>query len=339
MCCTRLDSKDLIDRWAALNYNHEPMSETQTYTAVTPPVAGSVSVVIPVLNAGTYLPELLPAIFSQKPSPPDEVVLIDSNSTDNTREIAASFDRVRVIPITRFSHGGSRNLGAYHARGEFIVFMSQDAKPRGTDWMEKLLIPFEDPQVAATYSRQVPYDNANPMEKYFLQTHFPPGLAARRVRDGHRPLELHDVFLSNVSSAYRRQVLIDHPFDEELIMSEDQQISRDLLNAGYAVVYQPASVVTHSHNYTLDIVFRRYFDSVYSLTKVFPRHDMGTSASMGFSYLRQEVIHIITRHPLWIPYYGCYMVAKTTGTLAGHFAEKMPRSWARRCSMHRYHWS
>jgi rhamnosyltransferase len=315
------------------------MSETNPYAAVTPRIPGGVSVVIPVLNAGRYLPDLLPAIFNQKPVAPDEVVLVDSNSTDNTREFAATFDRVRVIPIAKFSHGGSRNLGAYEARGEFIVFLSQDAQPRGTDWLEKLLIPFEDPQVAATYSRQVPYPDANPMERYFLQTHFPPGLAVRRGKQGHRPLELHDVFLSNVSAAYRRKALMDHPFDEELIMSEDQQISRDLLNAGYAVVYQPASVVTHSHNYTLNVIFRRYFDSVYSLTKVFPRHDMGTSASMGFSYLGREVVHMLTQHPLWFPYYACYMVAKTTGTLAGHFAEKMPRAWARRCSMHRYHWS
>lgn len=315
------------------------MPANATTIRAQPPVSGGISVVIPVLNAGKYLPELLPAIFAQKPAAPDEVILVDSNSTDNTRAIAATFDKVRVVPIARFSHGGSRNLGAAEARGAFVVFLSQDAKPRGDDWLEKLLIPFEDPQVAATYSRQVPYDDANPMERYFLQTHFPPGLAVRRARQGHKPLALHDVFLSNVSSAYRRAALLEHPFDEHLIMSEDQQISRDLLNAGYAVVYQPASVVVHSHNYTLNVVFRRYFDSVYSLTKVFPRHDMGTSASMGFSYLWQEFVYMLTRHPLWLPYYGCYTVAKTLGTLAGHFAEKMPRAWARRCSLHRYHWA
>ncbi|HMO04613.1 MAG TPA: glycosyltransferase [Kiritimatiellia bacterium] len=314
------------------------MPAPQRHPSATRPVPGRISVAIPVLNAEKYLPTLLPAILGQKPVAPDEVILVDSNSTDRTREIAATFDQVRVIPIARFSHGGSRNLGAAEATGDFVVFLSQDATPRGDDWLEKLLIPFEDPQVAATYSRQVPYPDANPMERYFLETHFPPGLAVRRAKEGHKPLALHDVFLSNVSAAYRRQALLDHPFDEELIMSEDQQISRDLLNAGYAVVYQPASVVTHSHNYTLNVVFRRYFDSVYSLTLVFPKHDMGTSASMGFSYLGREFMHMLTKHPLWIPYYACYTVAKTLGTLAGHFAEKMPRAWARRCSLHRYHW-
>jgi rhamnosyltransferase len=297
-----------------------------------------ISVVIPVLNAGRYLPTLIPAIFAQQPVAPDEVILVDSNSTDDTVAVAATFDRVRVVPAGKFSHGGARNLGVREAGGEIVVLMTQDAVPKGNDWLEKLLIPFEDPQVAATYSRQVPYPDANPMERYFLATHFPAGLAVRRQKEGHRALHLGDVFFSNVSAAFRRKALLEYPFDETLIMSEDQQVSRDLLQAGYAVVYQPSSIVTHSHNYTLGVVFRRYFDSVYSLTKVFPRHDMGTSASMGFSYLGREVWHMLTRHPLWFPYYICYTCAKTAGTLAGHFAEKLPVSVTRRFSLHRYHW-
>ncbi|HMP74355.1 MAG TPA: glycosyltransferase [Kiritimatiellia bacterium] len=297
------------------------------------------SVVIPVLNAAGYLPKLLDAIFSQRPVCPGEVVLVDSDSTDGTREIAGRYDRVRVIPAGRFSHGGARNLGAREAKGEVVILMTQDALPRDEDWLSALLAPFEDEEVAAVYSRQVPYPEANPMERYFLETHFPGGLAERRAKEHRKPLTLEQVFFSNVSAAIRREVLLEHPFDESLIMSEDQQFSRDVMNAGYAVVYQPASVVIHSHNYTLRVVFRRYFDSIYSLTVIFPRHDMGTSASMGFSYLWKEFVHMLTKHPFWLPYYGLYTLAKAGGTLAGHFAEKMPKRWARKLSLHRYHWS
>ena len=48
-----------------------------------------VSVVIPVLNAAPYLPSLFEALANQEPHPPEEVILIDSNSTDNTVAIAA----------------------------------------------------------------------------------------------------------------------------------------------------------------------------------------------------------------------------------------------------------
>jgi rhamnosyltransferase len=94
-----------------------------------------VSVVIPMLNAERYLPRLLPAILSQKPSPPDEILLLDSMSKDRSREIARQFPAVRVIPVEKFSHGGTRNMGAREARGEFVVLMTQDAFPKDDGWL------------------------------------------------------------------------------------------------------------------------------------------------------------------------------------------------------------
>ena len=295
-----------------------------------------VSVVIPVLNAERHLPALLPALFSQQPRPPDEVLLLDSMSTDRTRENAAGFPGVRMLPVPKFCHSGTRNFGVREARGDVVVLMTQDALPRDERWLAALLAPLADPTVAATYSRQVPYPDANPMEQYFLRTHFPPEPTVRR--GGGTSLGLRDVFFSNVSGAVRRDLLLRHPFDEKLIMSEDQQLSRDLIAAGHAVAYAADSVVTHSHNYTLNICFRRYFDSVYSLTQVFPSHGMGTSAGMGVSYVLRELGWMVRHHPLWLPYYVLYNGAKVAGTLAAHYAEKMPRSWARRCSLHRYYW-
>jgi len=297
------------------------------------------SVVIPVLNAAPYLPRLLRALFAQQPNPPREVVLVDSMSTDETRAIAASHKRVQLVPIQRFSHGRARNLGARVASGEIIVLMTQDALPQDASWLANLLEPFADDRVAATYSRQVPREDANPMERYFLQTHFPDGAPVRREKTGDEALTLEKVFFSNVSGAIRRDLLLRYPFDETLIMSEDQQVSRDLMEAGYAVVYRPDSVVIHSHNYTLPVVFRRYFDSVYSLTLIFPRHGVKTSANMGLTYLGKEMAYMCKHYPARIPRYFLYTFMKTAGTLAGHFAHRMPRPLLRRLSLHRYHWA
>ena len=121
-------------------------------------------------------------------------------------------------------------------------------------------------------------------------------------------------------------------------MSEDQQFSRDVIAAGHAVVYQPQSVVLHSHNYSLATCFRRYFDSVYSLTLIFPGHGFGTTASMGAGYVAQEVLYMVRHHPLSLPHYVMYNFAKISGTLAAHVAERIPRGLRRRLSLHRYHW-
>lgn len=295
----------------------------------------SVSVVIPTLNAERYLPELLPAILAADPL---EVILVDSMSKDATCEIAAKFDKVRTMPIHNFSHGRSRNMGAAEAVGDVVVFLSQDATPEGADWMPELVAPFSDETVAYTYSRQVPYKDANPMEQFFLADRFPAGEPIRRVRPEGRGMTIEDTFCSNVSSAVRREVLLKHPFDEEVIMSEDQQFSRDVLEAGYVVVYTPDSVVRHSHNYSLNVCMKRYFDSVYSLRKLFPAHSMNTTVSTGGGYVGRELGFMIKKYPLWLPYYFIYTAAKVLGALLAHFGDQLPKWLVRRVSLHAYYW-
>ena len=297
-----------------------------------------ISVVIPVLNAAGSLPALLEALAAQAPAPPDEIILVDSLSTDATRRIALAQTNVRVVPLERFSHGRARNLGAREAAGEIIVLMTQDALPADRHWLAELLAPLADPQVAAVYSRQVPRPDAPPTEKFFLAYRFPPGKPVRRARPAGRSPTLEDVFFSNVSAAVRREVLLRHPFDEALIMSEDQQFARDLILAGDTIVYQPSSVVVHSHRYSLGTAFRRYFDSVYSLSVIFPEHDLKVSAAMGRRYLRREIGYMLRHHPLYVPYYGLYTLAKMAGVLCSHFADRMPLGLARACSLHRYYW-
>lgn len=290
------------------------------------------------LNAEKFLPGLMAALFSQKPVAPAEIICVDSHSTDGTAEKALAFPGVRVIPVDVFSHGRARNIGARAASGDIVVLLTQDALPQGEGWLAALLAPFADEKVGAVYSRQVPREDAPPTERFFLNYHFPPGKAVRREKIGLGELEFKDVFFSNVSSAIRRSLVLRHPFDETLIMSEDQQFARDLLAAGYALVYQPESVVVHSHAYTLKHAFRRYFDSVYSLTVIFKGHGMGKSASIGLKYLRGEAVYIARNYPLYLPYYFLYTLAKTCGTICGHFAEKLPKSIVKKISLHSYHW-
>ena len=305
------------------------------------PDNATVSVVIPTLNAMAYLPALLPALRSQKPSPPLEILIVDSRSTDGTREVVTQAGgEVRLLDVARFSHGGTRNLGIRNARGSIVVFLSQDAIPRDDTWLAQLVAPFQNPQVAASFSRQVPRPGANPMEQFFLATHFPENpVVYRRRADGQPPAFQRDVFFSNVSSAARREVILRHPFDDTLIMSEDQQFARDILLAGHAVVYASSSVVLHSHNYTFLTAFQRYFDSAYSLTQIFKGHGISSSARMGTSYLRRECAMMLRHHPLLLPRYAAYVLAKTLGTILGHFADRLPRRWARALSLHPSYWT
>lgn len=300
----------------------------------------TVSVVVPTLNAGQNLPALLDALRSQTPRAPQEILIVDSGSRDRTVSAAQTAGApVRVIAIDRFSHGRARNLGVRETTGVIVVFMSQDAIPENPRWLSELVAPYTMPEVAATFSRQVPQPDANPMERFFLSTHFPYGEPVYMRRNGHEDLLFQrDVFFSNVSSSARRSALLAHPFDEDLIMSEDQQFARDVILAGMSVVYVPSSVVVHSHNYSFGSAVGRYFDSVFSLRQIFPRHSLALSVRMGLGYLRREALEIAVHHPEVLPRYFGYVLAKTVGTVLGHVADRLPTRLARRVSMHKGWW-
>ena len=132
-----------------------PTAKQGKSTPLAPAGAVTVSVVIPVLNAECYLPELLNAIFQQDP-PPMEVILVDSMSTDKTVEIANGFDRVRTIPIHNFSHGRGRNFGIQAASGDVVVLLTQDALPADEHWLAELLGPLRTPRWALSIPDRFP---------------------------------------------------------------------------------------------------------------------------------------------------------------------------------------
>ena len=96
-----------------------------------------ISVVIPTRNAGQMLEQLLLSLAGQTMKP-DEVIIIDSSSTDNTVEIADSFPGTKVItiPASSFNHGGTRDVGAKEAKGDLVLFMTQDAFPASANMIE-----------------------------------------------------------------------------------------------------------------------------------------------------------------------------------------------------------
>jgi rhamnosyltransferase len=301
----------------------------------------TVSIVIPTYQGGAHLPDTLAAIRAQEYPNTVEIVAVDSESTDNTRELLLTFG-AQVIPITQqqFTHGYSRNLGVQHATGEVIVFMSQDALPAGSQWLQTLVTPLADPTLGATYARQIARPNATPLEEYFHLALYPPESKRYRLTpDQHEAAALRDIFFSNVCSAARREICLKFPFDLQIIMSEDQVFARALLKAGYATSYNAETVVIHSHPYDLQTLFRRNFDSAYSLIGV-SSDGFWATAQQGIAYIAHETTYIIQqRRWLWLLAIPPYELMRIAGRLLGARADRLPKSWRRAFSLHRGYWS
>ena len=86
----------------------------------------SISVVIPAYNASRFIAETLESVLAQTLQP-DEVLVIDDGSTDDTAAIAESFaPRVRVFRRSNQRQAAARNFGVQQATSEWIAFNDAD---------------------------------------------------------------------------------------------------------------------------------------------------------------------------------------------------------------------
>lgn len=91
-----------------------------------PPLEPRVSVVIPAFDASSYVAEALRSVLDQT-RPPDEVIVVDDGSTDDTATIAASFGTaVRVLQQPHTGPGAARNSGVAASTGDIVAFCDAD---------------------------------------------------------------------------------------------------------------------------------------------------------------------------------------------------------------------
>lgn len=298
------------------------------------------TLIIPTKNAGPSFKSTLERIFSQKYAGSYEVLVVDSGSKDGTVKTARdSGARVMEIKPEEFGHGKTRNFAARNARGRKLIFTTQDAIPADDRWLQRLSDDLDDPSVAGVYGRQIPKEDALPMERFFLNTRYLEKGETRRASPG-APLRIEDVFFSNVNSAVKRGVFLKIPFREDLIISEDMQWAKDALTAGYAITYDPDAAVIHSHNYNLIMVFRRYFDSGTSFDQM--RKFGGFSPHVfkgGMNYLGREIEYMRRNgYQKWIPQAILYNISKFLGVTIGKKYWLLPRFARRMCSSNGAYW-
>ena len=92
----------------------------------------TVSVIIPVHNAESYLHETLSTLSGVERI--EEIVIVDDSSTDRSIEVAQEFARTTPLPLVFVSTPGekplgpcaARNLGAKVVKGEILWFLDAD---------------------------------------------------------------------------------------------------------------------------------------------------------------------------------------------------------------------
>ena len=227
-----------------------------------------VSVVIPTLNAGKELNKLLNALKEQS-SPAEEILVVDSSSEDNTAEVCSQYERVIFLSIPResFDHGKTRDMALRRCKGDVVVFLTQDAIPANSEFLEKLIEPQSDYHTAVSIGRQLPKENATRMEALVRSFNYPAHSFIRSKED-ITTLGIKAFFCSDSCAAYRKDVYLRlGGFEYPLKSNEDMFFAAKALQSGYRIAYTADAMVYHSHNFSLRKQYRRNYLQGYEIER------------------------------------------------------------------------
>ena len=168
---------------------------------------------------------------------------------------------IEHINEKEFDHGHTRNIGIKKFNSDYVLYMTDDAIPFDTKLINELYSSFKKyKNVAVTYARQIPKDDACFKEKVIREFNYPNIEMVKNI-DTIEQYKIKNYFCSNVCAMYDTKILNDlNCFNENLILNEDMVYAYTAINNKYNVVYNNNALVLHSHNYNYINQFKRNFD-------------------------------------------------------------------------------
>jgi cellulose synthase/poly-beta-1,6-N-acetylglucosamine synthase-like glycosyltransferase len=221
-----------------------------------------VSVVVPIYNGKTDLPDLITCLCTQTyPRDRVEYLLVDNASQDTTATIIqnstleASHKDITIRHLSEYkiqSSYAARNTGILASEGEILAFTDIDCRPH-PDWLEKLVQPFNNPGIGIVSGAIAALPGKTLFEKYAEQ---------------HRVLSQEDHFASHflpfgatANLAIRRQIFQELGlFRPHLTTGGDTDICwRVQLNSSWRLYYTHTAIVQHRHRDSFQGLLKQYY--------------------------------------------------------------------------------
>jgi glycosyltransferase involved in cell wall biosynthesis len=202
-----------------------------------------------------------------------EVLVVDNNSTDQTREVVEDFcrrhpRRFRYLFEPQQGKSYALNAGIREARGEILAFMDDDVTVEPT-WLRNLTAPLHNGEWAGAGGRILPE-----------RTFSPPRWLSVEGRHALLPLAVFDLGLDagplaeppyGTNTAFRKEMFEKYggfrtdlgPRPGSEVRNEDTEFGRRLIAAGERLRYEPSAVVYHSapeHRVQKEYFLKWWFD-------------------------------------------------------------------------------
>lgn len=201
-----------------------------------PPFPGTVSVLIPAWNEQENIASTIRSVL-QNTRVPDEVLVIDDGSRDDTTTIAHEVAKeypglVRVITKENGGKASALNMGIHAARGEVVVAIDGDTV-LDAGCIDALVRPFAWEHIGAVAGKIVPANADRLLEKYQVLEY-----AVGQNIDKEVVSALGSVHVvPGAVGAWRKKVVQEVGGYSTDTLVEDQDLTLALLAYGHSVVY------------------------------------------------------------------------------------------------------
>lgn len=199
-----------------------------------------VSVIIPTFNSKNTISFTINALKKQKTSFNFELIVVDNNSTDDTKNIIKKIDNVKLVEEKKQGPAAARNRGVKFAKGNIIVFTDSDCVPK-PDFLEKLVKPIIE-------GKAVGCQGAYRTKQKKLISRF----IQLEIENRYELLKKNDAidFVGSYAAAYdKKTFLAMNGFDEfySSASGEDTELSYKFSNKGYKLLFIDDAITYHTH--------------------------------------------------------------------------------------------
>jgi len=231
-----------------------------------------------------------------------EIIVVDNNSTDNTRAVIDEAMQQATIPLryvfeTKQGLSHARNRGIKEAKGAIIIFTDDDVIP-DPDWLQQIINCFEagkadcvGGKVLPAWPRNVPeWAHDTRLQKTLW------GILAL-LDLGDETIVLNDInssLLYGANMAFRRQIFDELGFfrtdlglvGNKRFLGDDSEMLIRLIQAGKRVIYTPKAVVLHTvPEERLHLRYLRQWRFRKALTT---NYDVGAKRTLPSTWLLRE---------------------------------------------------
>jgi GT2 family glycosyltransferase len=226
----------------------------------------NVSIIIPFKNAEKTIDRCLCSIFEMAYQS-YEIILVENNSTDNSRSIAKSLRKKfgqqlssKIISETKPGPAAARNTGARVAQGRYLAFTDADCVA-DKNWLTDSVKVFDDDSIAAVAGNIEGFKSSNLVECFHgLFT-----LQGLKVSKTFESFTLDSGGFSTTNLIVRKDVFDQiRGFDEDLLrFGEDHDLCARIYRAGYKIKSIPGGTIYHIHRREISSTWEQsyYFGS------------------------------------------------------------------------------